>query len=236
MTLGIMQPYFLPYLGYFSLIKQADEFILLDDVQFIRHGWIERNRILKPTAGWQYIKVPLQKHERSTTIKDIKINNSLPWKEMILSQLGHYKKRAKYYNETVELIRKIFLNDYTDIVSLNKKAIQEICYYIGLTTKINVFSKMSILIDPPKAPDEWALNICKSYKGTSNYINPIGGLEFFEKNKFFENNINISFQKFQVMPYKQFETTFEPALSIVDVLMFNDRETVNLMLDSYELI
>ena len=60
---AIMQPYFFPYLGYFSLIKHTDEFILFDPVQFIRHGWIERNRILKPENGWQYISVPLEKHE-----------------------------------------------------------------------------------------------------------------------------------------------------------------------------
>lgn len=75
MKLGIMQPYFLPYLGYISLIKNTDKFILFDTVQFIRHGWIERNRILKQTGGWQYIQIPLEKKQMSTVIKDVKINN-----------------------------------------------------------------------------------------------------------------------------------------------------------------
>ena len=74
MRLGIMQPYFFPYIGYMSLIKNTDLFILFDDVQFIRHGWIERNRILKPSGGWQYIAVPLEKHHRDTLIKEIRIN------------------------------------------------------------------------------------------------------------------------------------------------------------------
>ena len=97
MKLGIMQPYFFPYIGYFSLIKHTDDFILLDTVQFIRHGWIERNRILKPSDGWQYIMVPLKKHSRETLIKNIEINNEQQWKEKILAQLQHYKKQAPYF-------------------------------------------------------------------------------------------------------------------------------------------
>ena len=74
MRLGIMQPYFLPYLGYISLIKHTDEFILFDSAQFIRHGWIERNRILKPGEGWQYIAVPLVKHGQKTAFCSVEIN------------------------------------------------------------------------------------------------------------------------------------------------------------------
>ena len=76
MKLAIMQPYFFPYLGYLSLIKNTDRFILFDTVQFIRHGWIERNRVLKQGDGWQYISIPLEKHEQTTLIKDIKIKNT----------------------------------------------------------------------------------------------------------------------------------------------------------------
>lgn len=79
MKLAIMQPYFLPYIGYFSLINQVDQFIQFDTPQFIRHGWIERNKILKSNGGTLYIKVPLQKHSRETPIKDIKIRVDEPW-------------------------------------------------------------------------------------------------------------------------------------------------------------
>ena len=98
MKLAIMQPYFSPYLGYFSLIKHTDNFILLDTVQFIRHGWIERNRILKPGWDtWQYIKVPLEKHSKNSIIKDIRIKTNQDWKRKLISQLVHYKKRAPFY-------------------------------------------------------------------------------------------------------------------------------------------
>ena len=101
MKLGIMQPYFFPYIGYISLVKHTDEFILFDTVQFIKHGWIERNRILKPTGGWQYISVPLEKHSLSTLIMDTKIRNNDDWKAKILNQLVHYKRRAPYKKETI---------------------------------------------------------------------------------------------------------------------------------------
>ena len=90
MKLGIMQPYFFPYVGYYSLIKNTDKFILFDTVQFIRHGWIERNRILKPNEGWQYIQVPLLKHNRDIFIKDLGIKNTELWREKLKAQLQNY--------------------------------------------------------------------------------------------------------------------------------------------------
>jgi hypothetical protein len=114
-----MQPYFFPYLGYFSLIQNTDKWIVFDEVQFIRHGWIERNRILKPGDGWQYISVPLEKHSRETLIKEIKIRNSEDWKGKILRQLEHYKKIAPYYSDVIEFLNIVFKIETTNIVKLN---------------------------------------------------------------------------------------------------------------------
>ena len=125
MRLGIMQPYFMPYIGYFSLIKHTDLFILFDTVQFIRHGWIERNRVLKQNEGWQYVKVPLIKDNgRDTVIKDVRINNSENWKERMLSQLQHYKKTAPFYYKVIGLLKDIFSEDFDEIVTLNKVALE----------------------------------------------------------------------------------------------------------------
>jgi len=139
MKLAIMQPYFLPYLGYFSLIKHTDEFILFDTVQFIRHGWIERNRILKPSNGWQYIMVPLKKHSRETIIKDIEINNDQQWKEKILAQLQHYKKQAPYFSNVIDILNEIFSKEYATIVDLNLASLKTVCNYLGINTPIQVF-------------------------------------------------------------------------------------------------
>lgn len=121
MKVGIMQPYFVPYIGYFSLIKHSDLFILFDPVQFIRHGWIERNRVLKQNDGWLYIQVPLIKNNsRETLIKDCLIDNTKDWKSKIKSQLQPYKKIAPNYFKVLKIINSVFDKDYHTIVDLNK--------------------------------------------------------------------------------------------------------------------
>jgi hypothetical protein len=236
MTVAIMQPYFFPYLGYFSLIKNTNLFVLLDEVQFIRHGWIERNRILKPDVGWQYVSCPLVKHSRETPIKHIKIRNETNWKKKILAQLVHYKKRAPFYSETVSLLNRVFQYDTDSISVFNERALIEVCHYLGFNFNIKNFKDLNIDIERPTMPDEWALNICKAMEGVERYINPIGGLSFFDKRKYEENHIKISFQNFNLSVYSQKGNAFEPGLSIIDVLMFNNVSEINKMLDSYELL
>jgi hypothetical protein len=236
MRVGIMQPYFLPYIGYFSLIKQTHRFILLDTVQFIKHGWIERNRVLKPNNGWQYIAVPLVKHSRDTKIQEIRINNNLDWRDTIFRQLEHYKKRAFFYKETIDVL-KIALNIETEsIVKLNEHILKTICKYINIDINIDIFSEMSLDIENPNSPDEWALNICKSIGNVNEYWNPEGGLKFFNRNKYKNDGIDIKFLKMNLQMYSQKRFDFEAGLSIVDVMMFNGPEKINKMLDDYILL
>ena len=236
MKIGIMQPYFMPYLGYISLIKHTDKFILFDTVQFIRHGWIERNRIMKPDEGWQYVQVPLVKFSQDTLIKDVLINNSIDWKWKMLAQLQHYKKKAPNYFVTIQLLEDIFSSNFEDIVSLNQLVLKKICLYLGMNKNIEIFSRMNLKIEEAKAPDEWALNICKSIGGATEYWNPPGGESFFDKSKYDRENIMLKFQKINLIEYNQKRTAFEAGLSIIDVLMFNSVEEINQMLDNYELI
>jgi hypothetical protein len=231
-----MQPYYLPYIGYFSLIKHTDTFIVFDTVQFIRHGWIERNRILKPEEGWQYIQVPLLKYHQSTIIKDILINNSIDWRRKIIAQIQHYKKKAPYYFAAIKLLNDIFSEDFEDIVTLNQFTMLKICSYLGINKKIEVFSKMNIHIPDAKSPDEWALNICKAIDGVTEYWNLTGGISFFDRSKYEANNISLKFQKIALTEYNQNRSSFEGGLSIIDVIMFNSPEQINQMLDNYELL
>lgn len=238
MKLGIMQPYFFPYLGYFSLIKHTDKFILFDPVQFIRHGWIERNRVLKPENDWQYINVPLEKHSLDTKIKDIKINNENDWKSKILSQLQHYKKKSPFYKQTVAVVED-GLDIITDsIVELNAHTMESVCRYLGINFDYEIFSQMNLKIDEVSAPDEWALNICKAYPDADEYWNPQGGLEFFDRNKYEQAGIKLFFQKVNIKPYPQRRgpENIITGLSIIDVMMFNSPEKISEMLDDFELL
>lgn len=233
---GIMQPYFFPYLGYFSLIKHTDEFILFDPVQFIRHGWIERNRILKPNEGWQYISVPLQKHGLSTLIKDVQINSAEDWRGKILAQLAHYKKKAPFYKQTIDVVEQALVLPPLSITELNQQVLSVVCQYLNIPFKSQIFSKMNLDIDPVTAADEWALNICKAL-GYEEYWNPPGGMEFFDRSKYEKAGIKLVFQKPVLEFYSQRRgpENFEPGLSIIDVMMFNSPEQINEMLDKYEL-
>ena len=233
--LGIMQPYFMPYLGYFSLIKHTDVFILLDEVQFIRHGWIERNRILKQSGGWLYISIPLKSHNQKTTIKDIEINHVTPWKRKILDQLVYYRN-APYYWDIKKLLEEALSDDAHDITHLNQNCLRKVCEYLGIHTPIEIFSEMGLNIEPVKAADEWALSICKAIPGVTEYWNPPGGKSFFNAEKYERNGIEIKFQKVELLNYSQKSEPFIPGLSIVDVMMFNDKYIINEMLDRYYFI
>ena len=235
MTLGINQPYFLPYLGYFSLINLVDEFILFDTVQFIRHGWIERNRILKPGFGWQYVSVPLIKAKRETIIKDMLINNEIAWQNKLIAQLVHYKKKAPYYNIVIDLLSSVIYEKFESIVDIDNKLLNEICNYLEIDTPISIFSENNSNINSVEASDEWALKICLAYEA-DQYINLPGGRDFFNKEKYENLGIKLNFIQMKDIVYSQKRDSFEPWLSIIDVMMFNDVPTIKNYLNQYDLI
>lgn len=237
MRLGIMQPYFFPYIGYISLIKQTDMFILLDTVQFIRHGWIERNRMLNPNDEWQYISVPLKKYHQKDRIQNVYINNDLKWKEKILAQLGHYKK-TPYYDKVMDILQQVFAEKYDDIVTLNKVCLEKVCEYLQIPCEIKVFSKMDLIIEDAKKPDEWALNICKAIPFVTEYWNPPGGMSFFDPAKYEKEKIELKFLRMNLNSYSQRRgnQSFVSGLSVLDVMMFNSIEEIHHMLDDYELL
>lgn len=236
MKIGINQPYFIPYLGYFGLIKHTDEWIVFDTSQFIDQGWIERNRVLKPTLGWQYIRVPLKKHSRRCKINELEIKTDINWIENIFSRLLIYKNIAPYYKETLEVMENAFSKKANTITEINCNTTLEVCRYLGIEWNYRVFSEMNLNIDVVRKPDEWALNICKSLGYISEYWNLPGGVSFYHREKFLRNNIEIKFYNQILTPYNQKRIPFEPGLSIIDVMMFNSREEINKMLDNYNFI
>lgn len=231
--IAVMQPYFFPYLGYFSLIKHTDEFMLFDPVQFIRHGWIERNRVLKQNEGWLYIKVPLVKHDRDTLIKDVRIDTTQDWQAKLLAQLQTYKKVAPYFDEVYTLVKGAISGDHEDIVSLDKACLLAVCDYLDIKKELPVFSELGLEIRQPQAADEWALEICKAKGDVDEYWNPPGGAAFFNREKYDAAGIKLVFQSVQLEPYDQRRQPFEAGLSIIDVMMFNSPAEINTMLDRF---
>lgn len=236
MKLGIMQPYFFPYIGYFSLIKYVDKFILFDTPQYISHGWINRNRILNQNGEAKYITVPIQKASQNTKILDVKIDNTKKWKESILGSLTVYKRKAPYYEVIEKLVKKILTSSGNNMTELNYTALIETCYYLGIKTPIEIYSGMNVeLREEIKAPDEWALNITKEL-GYKVYVNLPGGQSFFDKRKYEKENIRLEFIENSLPVYIQRIGHFEKGLSIIDVMMFCDVNSISEMLDDYRII
>lgn len=235
MKIGIMQPYFLPYLGHFALIKHTDQWIVFDTPQFMRRGWIDRNRILKPNMeGWQYIMVPLEKMPVATPIKNMKIRANEPWQKKIFSQLVHYKKKAPYFKTVIGLLESGLELSGNSITMLNVRLLKIICDYLGIPFNYALFSEMNITCAGCE-PDDWALEICKAL-AADTYYNPPGGMEFYDRQKFERAGINLKFFKINLQPYTQLGQPFEPGLSIIDAMMFNSIEEINKMLDNYVLL
>lgn len=233
MQAAIMQPYFFPYAGYFALIRHADVFVLFDTPQFIRHGWIERNRIIGPQGDPVYIRVPLEKQSRDTAICDMHVRETDDWRRKILAQLTHYKKRAPFYQEVTELIEESLASGFDTITEVNHATLQSVCRYLGIETPIHIWSQMELEIPPVYAPDEWALQICRAI-GATTYINPPGGMSFFNPVKYRLAGLDLRFMRTIASPYRQLEPGFTPNLSIIDMMMFNSPDTINTMLNQIE--
>lgn len=234
MKIAIMQPYFLPYLGYYSLIKQADRWIFNDEVQMINKGWIQRNRILKQYGGWGYIMVPLHKHEHTEIIKNITIRNDENWKDKILAQIKHYKNGAPYFYKVYAFLENAFVKNFNSITEQNAYLIKQTCDYIGMDFDYEILSEMKLNFEQVHDPDDWSLNICKAIN-QNHYINPILGKQFYNVKKYDNTGIKINFLNWSCTPYKQLHNVFIDGLSIVDVMMFNSPEEINQMLDKYVL-
>lgn len=235
-SIGIMQPYLFPYLGYFSLIKHTDQWIVFDTVQFINKGWVNRNRILKQGANnVGFLTIPVKRISSDMLIKDVLIDNEQNWKSKIFGQLTYYKKKAPYYGPTIEVVKEVLDFETKYINELNVYALEKICNYLGINFKYSLFSKDNYKIDKVDAPDDWALKIAK-HLNFKTYINLPGGINFFDVDKYKRENIDIKFLSINLLPYKTFNHTFVPGLSIIDVMMFNPPQRINDMLDDYEFI
>jgi hypothetical protein len=220
MKLGIMQPYFAPYLGYFDLIQRCDQWVVFDTAQYIRHGWVNRNRILHPTTHWQYVIAPLQKHARETPIKDIQVAAGQEWRMRILGQLQHYRGRAPHYQTVVDLVSSVLSEDILLLSRLNIRFLQRVCEHLNIRFNFQVFSEMNLALPPVSSPGQWALEISSALQA-SEYLNPPGGQDLFDPAAFAARGVKLTIQQHAPFVYTCPRYQFIPDLSIIDVLMWN---------------
>ena len=233
MKLAIMQPYFFPYIGYWQLIAATDTFVLLDDVQYMRHGWIERNRILNPDGGWQYIAVPLEKHSHKEVIRNIAAKD-LEWKNRLLSQLTHYRRLTPHYVPVHAAIAAILESVHDRSICRIKAAVLKgVCDLLSLERSILISSECNFDYSQVSDPGDWALRISQQMHA-DEYINPAGGVDLFDTAQFSAAGIRLSLLRPEPVKYPR-NGTFIPWLSIIDVLMFNGIDGTAQMLNQYTL-
>ncbi|MDD2798983.1 MAG: WbqC family protein [Bacteroidales bacterium] len=231
MTLGIMQPYFFPYIGYFQLLNAVDQYVIYDNIQYTKKGWVNRNRILQNGMD-VYLTLSIEKASDFLDIKERFLSESFDRSRMIRQIKDAYGK-APFYSEIFPLIERVVFYEERNLFLYLYHSILEICSYLDIKTSIKISSEIDI--DHSLRGQAKVLAFC-SYLKADNYINAIGGVELYDKSEFHVRNVNLKFLQVEPFSYKQYSNEFVPYLSIIDVLMFNGRLATIELLDKYRLI
>lgn len=234
MKLAIMQPYFFPYIGYFQLINAVDKFVVYDDVNFIKGGWINRNNVLINKKTFLFT-VPLENSSSFIQIDQTRLHSKFYqiWKIKFLRSLEQSYKKAPYYDDVFFLIEKILNTESNFISHLAIESIKGVCSYLDIKTQIIDTSKQ--YNNKYLSGQDRIISICQ-FEHANQYINPIGGIDLYSKDDFKNNAIILNFIKTKPIVYKQFDNEFFSWLSIIDVLMFNSKNEVMRILNEYDLV
>ena len=227
MKVAIMQPYFFPYIGYFQLINSVDKFVIYDDIQYTKKGWINRNRVLQNGKDC-YISLPLKKASNYLDVRDKYLADTWPKDRIkLLNKLSNCYRKAPYFHEVFPTIESIIQSNKNNLFDYLYHSIKELMDYLNITTEIVVSSSLNV--DRTYKAEQKVIAICKEMNAT-HYINPIGGTELYSKYIFNQALINLQFLKSNNIIYSQFNSEFIPWLSIIDVIMFNSSSKVNELL------
>lgn len=227
MTIGIMQPYFMPYIGYFQLMKAVDKYIIYDDVNYIKGGWVSRNYLLI-NGEKKMFTITLKEASPNKLFNEIEIKDD--FKKLMKTLQLNYSKSVNF-KEAMVLMERIISFPNKQLSQFIANSFQEILNYLSIDTELilssNIYKKNTL------KGQEKVLNIC-NILGANTYYNAVGGQELYSKEKFKENGIMLNFIETMIQPYPQPHTrSFVPSLSMIDVLMNNSKEEINALLDSF---
>jgi hypothetical protein len=232
MTLAIMQPYLFPYIGYFQLMKMADVFVIHDDVQYIKAGWVNRNRILQNGKD-VYLTLPLKNDSAYLNINERIFCSDIELvKSKQLRVLENAYRNAPHFEMVYPLLVDIFSSKQTNLSAFLVFSLEKMMKFLGFDKELILSS--SINKNNQAKGQERVIEICKKI-GCSTYVNPIGGKELYNKNDFRDNGIDLFFLKAKSIVYQQFSNQFVEFLSIIDVVMFNSGNDLTNLLNQFEL-
>lgn len=213
-TAAIMQPTYLPYLGYFHLIAEADVFVFLDDVQFARRSWQQRNRILS-SGGEVMLSVPVQKADREALISEIEVADGEPWREKHLASVRHAYARRPHVAEGMAFLEAELGRPATRLADLNCGLIEAAARRLGLKAE---FVRASAL-GASEHRSEHLLAICQAVEAT-DYLSPMGSHDYMEEDGVFAAaGFPVRFQAFVEVPYPQGHEPFTPYMAFIDAVM-----------------
>jgi hypothetical protein len=235
MKIAVMQPYFFPYSGYFSLIHSVDHFMFFDDVQYLKKSWMSRNRLLNIENNEPYfIRPALIKPDYKALFTTVKLDNKENWKIKILEQLNGYKNRAPFFYEVKNLIEEIFNIEYEYLTTFNIESTILISNKLNLQTKFDKYTDYNFWFDYKPNEGDWGREIAKEL-GATKYINSSGGESFIFSELFTEHNIKLGFIQPNLVAYNQNKDSFTAGLSIIDLLLFNGFEKTTSLIAEYQI-
>ena len=231
-SLAIMQPYFFPYIGYWQMIHAVDRFIIYDDVNYIKGGWVNRNRILingKPA----YITVPLSQSSPYKSICDIALHPSLIWRDKLVKMIETTYRKAPHFGVVFPVIKKLIRHETDNLSNYLVHQLQTLAVFTGIETEFIVTSRRYGNND--LSGQERVLDICKR-EGATTYINLQGGQALYDADVFRGAGIDLRFIAMRPLPYKQRSAGFVPYLSIIDALMEIGPVDLNSHLNAFDFI
>jgi len=231
MKLGIMQPYFFPYIGYWQLLNAVETYVVYDDVNFIKGGWINRNRILAH-GNPQYINVILDNPSSNKKINETRIKNDRFCYDKTLKTLDLHYRKAPYYEPVRAFLEPVLKYQTDNLAEYLFHSIQEVCSYLDISTQLILSS--SLEKNNELRGKEKVLEICTRL-GASDYYNAIGGKELYDAESFLSRGIRLQFLKTDDVVYEQVNSGFVSNLSIIDVMMCNSREVIHRFLMQFSL-
>ncbi|MGH8094808.1 MAG: WbqC family protein [Chthoniobacterales bacterium] len=226
MKLAVMQPYLLPYIGYFQLMAAVDKFVVYDDVHFIKGGWINRNRILLGDREHLFT-APLLGASSNRLISELEVDSKSDWRGKLLRTIEHAYRAAPQFSRVLPLCSDIITCPERQLNAYLVHSLKKLKIYLDIPTKL-ITTSAAYQNQELKGQDR-ILDICRR-EGASVYVNASGGRELYKPEAFREKGIALRFLDSKPFEYNQGMAQFHPSLSIIDVLMFNDREEVRALL------
>lgn len=231
--IALMQPYLFPYLGSFSLIAATNRYVVFDNVQYIRRGWMHRNRIHKPGGGWQYISVSVEKAPRHTPIQEIRLSAAVDWRRGLRDTLaGAYRGVAPRLDAVLALVDRICAPDHETLADLSIAALAVVSEELGLAFHPIRATALGLNKEPDAPAWAWAIDACRRC-GADAYVNPPGGADLYPAAPFAEAGLAVGILQPELVPYGRGGLPWEPGLSVLDALAFQPPQRVRELADAY---